>query len=242
MATIAIITARGGSKRIPRKNIRPFCSVPIIGHSINAARAAKCFDEIMVSTDDAEIAEVAGTVGAAVPFFRSPQTSDDHATTADVLVEVLTEYARRGRRFDVGCCIYPTAPFVPGRGLADGLPRLSEDRELDSVVPVVRFGYPIQRALKIRDGRLTMICPENLNVRSQDLMPAYHDVGQFYWFRVEPFLRHKRLFAPNTAAVVVPEWSVQDIDNEDDWIMAETKYEVVQRMRAAGAKLEESSQ
>ncbi len=241
MKSLAIITARGGSKRIPRKNLRPFCGTPIIGYSIRAARAAGCFDEVMVSTDDAEIAEVARGFGAIVPFFRSAQTSDDHATTADVLVEVLTEYAHRGRQFDMACCIYPTAPFVTAEVLNDGQRRLLSDPALDSVVPVVRFGYPIQRALKIEDGRLAMIWPENLSVRSQDLMPAYHDVGQFYWFRVEPFLRHRCLFAPNTAPIVVPEWSVQDIDNEDDWILAETKYQVLQDLRARGNRSTEPS-
>jgi N-acylneuraminate cytidylyltransferase len=234
MSAVAIITARGGSKRIPRKNIRPFCGVPIIGYSINAALGARCFDEVMVSTDDPEIAGVAAGFGAAVPFFRTPATSDDHATTADVLAEVLAEYGRRGRRFDFGCCLYPTAPFVTADFLSAGLRLLRDDPELDSVVPVVRFGYPIQRALKIENGRLGMICPENLTRRSQDLPPAYHDVGQFYWFRVESFLRCRQLFAPKTAPLVVPEWSVQDIDNEDDWVMAETKYEVVRRLRSRG--------
>ena len=230
MPTLAIVTARGGSKRIPRKNIRPFCGTPILGYPIRAALAAGCFDDVMVSTDDREIAEVARNFGAAVPFYRSAGTSDDHATTADVLVEVLTEYAGRGKRFDMACCIYPTAPFVTAEMLADGHRTLANDSRLESVVPVVRFGYPIQRALKIEDGRLGMIWPENLNKRSQDLMPAYHDAGQFYWFRVEAFLQSRRLFAANTAPVILPEWAVQDIDNEDDWMLAETKYEVLQRL------------
>lgn len=231
MSTIAIITARGGSKRIPRKNIRPFCGIPIIGYSIKAALAAGCFEEVMISTDDSEIAEVAQGLGASVPFFRSARTSDDHATTSDALVEVLTEYAQRGRTFELACCLYPTAPFVTSEMLAAGLRRLRDDPDLDCVMPVVRFGYPIQRALKLENDRLRMICPENLNARSQDLLPTYHDVGQCYWFRVEPFLRNRRLLTSNTAALVVPEWSVQDIDTEDDWIMAETKYEIRNRSR-----------
>jgi N-acylneuraminate cytidylyltransferase len=232
MTSVAIITARGGSKRIPRKNVRPFLGKPILHYSIEAARAAGCFDEIMVSTDDLEIAATATAAGAEVPFFRSPETSNDHATTADVLVEVLAEYQKRDRRFDFACCIYPTAPFVTAASLLEGFRKLTLDAELDSVVPVVRFGYPIQRALKIENTRLSMIWPENLNARSQDLMPAYHDVGQFYWLRVPSFLRSRRLFAANTAPIVVPEWSVQDIDNEDDWIIAETKYEVLQRLQS----------
>jgi pseudaminic acid cytidylyltransferase len=238
MAAIAIITARGGSKRIPRKNMRSFCGQPIIGYSINAAKAAGCFDEVMVSTDDADIAEIARGFGAAIPFFRSARTSDDHSTTADVLSEVLTEYQERGRRFDLACCLYPTAPFVTAAMIVRGFRILVHDSGLDSVVPVVRFGYPIQRALKIENERLSLIWPENLNKRSQELMPAYHDVGQFYWFRVEPFLRNRLLFGPHTAPLVVPEWSVQDIDNEDDWIIAETKYEVLRKLRPKGAMVE----
>lgn len=234
MSTIAIITARGGSKRIPRKNIRPFCGIPIIGYSIKAALAAGCFEEVMISTDAPEIAEVARGFGALVPFFRSARTSDDHATTSDVLVEVLTDYAAQGRMFELACCLYPTAPFVTSEMLIAGFRRLRDDPGLDSVIPVARFGYPVQRALKIENDRLSLIWPETLNSRSQDLMPAYHDVGQCYWFRVEPFLRNRRLFTSKTAPLVVPAWSVQDIDNEDDWIVAETKYEVMQRFRFQG--------
>lgn len=230
MSRIAIITARGGSKRIPRKNIRPFLGTPIIAYPIRAARESGGFDEVMVSTDDAEIAQVARDFGASVPFLRSAQASGDHAMTADALVEVLNQYQQRGRQFEIGCCLYPTAPFVTADLLSRGLLLLQEDPTLDSVVPVVRFGYPIQRGLKIENGRLAMIWPENLNARSQDLMPAYHDAGQCYWFRVEAFLRHRRLFAPSTAPLIVPEWSVQDIDNEDDWILAETKYQLSQRL------------
>ncbi len=204
--------------------------MPIIGYSIRAAQAAGCFDEIMVSTDDQEIAAVAEEFGARVPFFRSPQTSDDHATTADVLVEVLTEYARRDRPFQTACCIYPTAPFITGDMLQAGSRLLAANAALDSVVPVVQFSYPILRGLKIENERLSMIWPEHMNTRSQDLAPAYHDVGQFYWFRVKSFLRTRRLFAPNTAPIVLPEWVVQDIDNENDWVVAETKFEVIRRL------------
>jgi N-acylneuraminate cytidylyltransferase len=230
MSAIAIITARGGSKRIPRKNIRPFRGMPIIGYSIKAAQEAGCFDEVMVSTDDREIAHVAMSFGARVPFMRSAQTSDDRATTADVLVEVLTEFSRTGRTFDVACCIYPTAPFVTAASLAEGFRILQDDPDLDSVLPVVRFSYPIQRAVKIENDRLTMIWPENLNARSQDLMPAYHDVGQFYWLRVPRFLKDRRLFSAHTAPLVMPEWMAQDIDDENDWIAAEAKFDVIQRL------------
>jgi N-acylneuraminate cytidylyltransferase len=232
MATVAIITARGGSKRIPRKNVKPFLGVPIIRYSICAAAEAGCFDEVMVSTDDAEIADVARAAGAAVPFFRSARASDDHATTADALVEVLAEYAARGRQFDLGCCLYPTAPFVTGEALRAGARLLAEDPDLQTVVPVVRFGYPIQRSFRIENNRLQLMWPEHVSTRSQDLPPAYHDVGQFYWFRVAEFLRTRRLFAERTAPIVLPEWAAQDIDTEDDWVLAETKYEVLRRRHA----------
>src|SRR5262249_29423202 len=161
-----------------------------------------------------------------VPFFRSPGTSDDHATTTDVLIEVLTEYDKRGQSFDLGCCIYPTAPFVTSESLLAGVHLLSEYPNVATVVPVVRFGYPIQRALQIVEDRLTMIWPENLNKRSQDLPPAYHDVGQFYWFRIREFLRERKLLGAHSAPIILPEWAAQDIDTEDDWVLAETKYEM----------------
>ena len=233
MSSIAIITARGGSKRIPRKNIRPFCGRPIIAYSIAAARDAGCFDEIMVSTDDAEIAEVARAHGAEVPFFRSAANSDDRATTAAVIVEVLEEYARRGRTFEQACCIYPTAPFATGRSIAGARALLERDDATPGVIPVTRFSYPIQRALRVREGRVSLFQPEHLTTRSQDLEPAYHDAGQFYWVRVRPFLATPNLMAPGTAAFVLPEWEVQDIDNEDDWVLAEMKFRMLEQRRAA---------
>ena len=232
MPTVAIITARGGSKRIPRKNIRAFRGIPIIGYSIRAALEAACFDEIMVSTDDAEIADVARGFGAVVPFFRSPQTSDDRATTSEALFEVLTDYVKRERHFEFSCCLYPTAPFITAEMLLGGHRLLANSPDLESVVPVARFGYPVQRALTIQNNRLAMISPEFADIRSQDLPPTYHDIGQFYWFRAAAFLKTRRLVMQNTAPIVVPEWMVHDIDTEEDWIMAETKYEVVQELRS----------
>ena len=220
---IAIIPARGGSKRIPRKNVRPFLGRPILQYSVDAALASGCFDEVMVSTDDQEIADVARAAGARVPFFRSADASDDHATTADVLIEVLNTYADASRTFRDGCCIYPTAPFVTAGDLSAGAAALDADPSLAGVITVTRFSYPIQRALKIMDGRISMMQPEYMNTRSQDLEPAYHDAGQFYWFRVARFLETRSLMAPPTAALVLPEWRVQDIDNEDDWRLAELK-------------------
>lgn len=224
--SIAIITARGGSKRIPRKNIRKFLGRPIIGYSIAAALEADCFDEVMVSTDDEEIAEVAMGFGAKVPFFRSSETSNDFATTADVLREVINEYRHCHEQFEYACCIYPTAPFVTARKLETGYELLTTTGA-DSVVPVVRFGYPIQRALKIEAGMLKMFWPEHLNSRSQDLTPAYHDCGQFYWLEINSFMNSGRLFAGHTVPLEIPESEVQDIDTEEDWKIAEMKYRIM---------------
>lgn len=224
--TVAIITARGGSKRIPRKNIKDFLGYPIIKYSIDAALRANCFDEVMVSTDDKEIAEIAEKLGAKVPFLRSQATSNDHATTADVLEEVLLEYKKRGIVFEYLCCIYPTAPFVTPEKLVRAMSLLIE-RGADSVLPITRFSYPIQRALKIEEGLAKMIWPENYNARSQDLMPAYHDCGQFYCMKTRSLLTQKKLFAEYTIPIEIPESEVQDIDNEEDWLIAEMKYRIL---------------
>jgi len=229
---LALITARGGSKRIPRKNIREFCGKPIIAYSIAAARAAGCFDEVMVSTDDDEIASIAESFGGDVPFRRSAATSSDFATTADVITEVLQTYRDRGREFDLACCLYPTAPFVTPEVLRAGCDRLTADPEIPAAIPVTRFSYPIQRALRVCDGRLSMMHPEHRTTRSQDLEPAYHDAGQFYWVRVASFFRDRSLMVPGTAAIVLPEWQVQDIDTPDDWLLAEMKYRLLQESTA----------
>lgn len=224
--TIAMITARGGSKRIPRKNIKPFLGIPIIKYSIEAALNANCFDEVMVSTDDKEIEEIAISYGAKVPFFRSATASSDYAMTADVIEEVIIEYKKIGLEFEYLCCIYPTAPFVTPDRLRKAMKMLIE-KGADSVLPVTRFSYPIQRALKIENGLLKMIWPENYSTRSQDLMPTYHDCGQFYCMKTESFLRQKKLFAEYTIAMIIPESEVQDIDNEEDWKLAEMKYRIL---------------
>lgn len=223
MNNIAIITARGGSKRIPRKNIKDFLGKPIIAYSIEASLKSGIFQEVMVSTDDAEIAEVAQKYGAKVPFMRSAKNSDDFATTADVLVEVLEEYQKRGQKFEYACCLYPTAPFVTAEKLQKAFNLLLEHKA-DSVVPVAAFSYPIWRSLKIENGKLQMNFPENLNKRSQDLPPAYHDVGQFYFFQVAKFLSTKRLFSDFSVPLHISELEMQDIDNETDWKLAELKY------------------
>lgn len=223
---VAIITARGGSKRIPRKNIKLFLGRPIIQYSIAAALQSDCFDEVMVSTDDKEIAEISKNLGASIPFYRSEKISDDHATTADVIEEVLAEYKKLGKEFDYFCCIYPTAPFVNKEKLKEAMKILNE-KDVDSVFPVVKFSYPIQRGLKIENELVKMIWPENLNARSQDLMPAYHDAGQFYCMGTKKFLEQKKIFAERSFPIITSELEVQDIDNEEDWKVAELKYKIL---------------
>lgn len=219
---IAIITARGGSKRIPRKNIREFCGKPIIAYSIEAALESRLFDEVMVSTEDAEIADVAKRYGAEVPFFRSEDTANDYAATADVLTEVLHTYEEMGRLFERGCCIYPTAPFVTAEKLRYAMNRLSAD--IDTVIPVTAFSFPPLRGVVMEDGMLKPKWPEYFSMRSQDLQQIYHDAGQFYCFRVEAFLEKGVLFGNRTASYVVSDLEVQDIDNDEDWKLAELKY------------------
>jgi pseudaminic acid cytidylyltransferase len=224
MANIAIITARGGSKRIPRKNIRDFLGKPIIGYSIQAALASGLFDEVLVSTDDWEIATVAEQYGATVPFLRSHQNADDYAGTADVLLEVLQQLSEMGKIYTYACCIYPTAPFISKETLQKGYSLLT-GRNYDTVLPVCAFSFPVLRSLIMDDtGKVDMQWPENMNTRSQDLSPFYHDAGQFYWINTSAFLAKQKLFTDNTGAVILNELEVQDIDSEIDWKVAELKY------------------
>ena len=223
MSNLAIITARGGSKRIPRKNIKEFCGQPIIYYSIRAAIESNLFDEVMVSTDDTEIADIAGKCGAQVPFMRSEATSNDYATTNDVLIEVLTEYQKLGRDFDTICCIYPTAPFVTAKKLCDCY-ALMKSSNADSALTVTRFSFPPQRAFVIRGGSVEYQYPQYAKARSQDLEPIYHDCGQFYFFRKESFLHNNQIIGGNTVPYVVPEEEVQDIDTLSDWKIAEMKF------------------
>jgi N-acylneuraminate cytidylyltransferase len=229
MNSIAIIPARGGSKRILRKNIKLFLDRPIIKYSIDAALEAKCFTEIMVSTDDEEIASLAKRYGANVPLLRSETTSSDKASTTDVIEDVISSYKKKRKIFKYGCLIYPTAPFVNSKILKDGYRKLIESKA-DSVVPVVRFSYPPQRGLIIKNNRLKMIYPKNYDVRSQELSPIYHDAGQFYWFKVNSVLKQKKLFAKRTVPIIISELESQDIDNEEDWHLAELKYKLLYRL------------
>ncbi len=227
MANIAIITARGGSKRIPRKNIRNFLGRPIIAYSIQTALASRLFDEVMVSTDDREIADVAKQYGATVPFLRSYQTADDFAGTADVLLEVLQQLKETGKVYNHSCCIYPTAPFISVDVLQKGYSLLTA-ANYDTVLPVCAFNYPVLRSLVMDDtGKVVMQWPENMNKRSQDLPPCYHDAGQFYWINVPAFLAKQKLYTNNAGAIILSELQVQDIDNETDWKIAELKYSLL---------------
>lgn len=226
MKTVAIITARGGSKRIPGKNIREFCGKPIIAYSIEAALASGIFDVVMVSTDDERIAETARKYGAEAPFMRSKETSDDFATTNDVLLEVLETYEKHGICFDIACCMYPTAPFVTAEKLKDAVGRLM-DSDADTLIPVVAFSYPPQRAMVVREGRLVFEYPEYLDSRSQDLEPHFHDAGQFYVFRTGAFRKNRRLMVGNILPYEISELEVQDIDSRTDWEIAEMKYRLM---------------
>lgn len=226
MRRIAVITARGGSKRIPRKNIREFCGRPILAYSIEAALRSGVFDTVMVSTEDREIAETAVRYGAEVPFLRSSRTAGDFATTGEVLREVLEEYESRGERFDILCCIYPTAPFVTAEKLREAV-KLLEENGADSVLTVARFSFPPQRCVIIQDGFLRFKWPENAQARSQDLEPYYHDAGQFYCLNVESFREQETLVMQKTVPLILPEMEVQDIDTEEDWKIAELKYRML---------------
>lgn len=223
---IAIITARGGSKRIPHKNIRDFCGKPIIEYSIRAALDAQVFDTVMVSTDDERIALIAKNAGAEVPFMRSEKTANDYATTTDVLLEVIEQYDKMGITFENACCIYPTAPFVNAAKLKNAMAILQKDNR-HSVMPVTAFSFPPLRGMTIKDDKLEYKWPEYAMARSQDLEEIYHDCGQFYAFQVASFIRERKLVTDNTAGIVISELEVQDIDNEVDWELAEMKYRLL---------------
>lgn len=224
---IAIITARGGSKRIPGKNIREFCGRPILAYSVEAALQSGLFNEVMVSTDSEDIAEIARKYGATVPFMRSEKTSGDFATTADVILEVLEEYGKRGRSFEYVACLYPTAPFVTGEKLKTAM-QVLEEQEAIMVMPVVAFSYPPQRGYILADNHLQMKWKENFNRRSQDLETIYHDCGQFYIYQAEAYQDRQGQITDQIVPILVDELEVQDIDNEMDWKLAELKYILLQ--------------
>lgn len=224
MSSLCVITARGGSKRIPRKNIKPFCGKPIIAYSIEAALKSGIFDEVMVSTEDEEIAAISRKYGAEVPFMRSAETSDDHAGTEDVLLEVLRVYEAQDRTFDDACCIYPTAPFITGQKLRQMHDELLAVPDCMCVFTATPFSFPPQRGVVKEGEYASWWQPKHADARSQDLERIYHDAGQAYFFDVPRFQASHVLIGECTKLFVVPETEVQDIDNEEDWIMAEMKY------------------
>ncbi len=226
LKSVAIIPARGGSKRIPGKNIRTFLGKPIISYSIEAALKSDLFDEVMVSTDSNDIVEVSKKYGAKVPFLRSPEASDDYTGIAVVIDEVIGNYLIEGKSFDYFCCIFPAAPLIKEENLSLSF-RMLIEKNYDSVFPVKRFSYPILRSLKMIDGMVEMNWPEYYNSRSQDLPPAYHDAGQFYWMKTQCFLQQKRIFVKNSGGFELSEMEIQDIDNETDWRLAEIKYKII---------------
>lgn len=222
--SLCLIPARGGSKRIPRKNIRDFAGRPMIGWSIAAALATGCFERVIVSTDDAEIADVARGLGADVPFTRPAALSNDHATTLEVVQHAMGWLTARGEGPAALCCLYATAPFVQTEDLRTGRALLAE---ADFAVPVTTFAFPIQRAVRIVGERLEMLDPTQRNTRSQDLELAWHDCGQFYWGRAEAWAEGRPIFGGGTAPIRLPRWRVQDIDTEEDWQRAEAMFHVL---------------
>lgn len=226
MKALAVITARGGSKRIPRKNIKPFLGKPIIEYSIDAAIKSNIFEEVMVSTDDAEIVEISTKAGATVPFLRSEKTANDYATTLDVLLEVVEEYEKRGIHYDYLCCLYPTAPFVTAEAIRTAMNTLI-DEKADTVFPVVKFSFPPQRCMVVKEGKLEAKWPEYTQTRSQDLEPYYHDCGQFYCINVNSLLEQRKIMMNNVLPFYQDEINVQDIDTLEDWQIAEMKYKIL---------------
>jgi len=228
MNNLCLIPARGGSKRIPKKNIKPFLGKPIIAYSIEAAINSNLFSEIMVSTDNEKIAEIAIKYGAKVPFFRTHENSSDFATTFDVIEEVIGAYRKENIEFDNACCLYPCAPFVNSGKLEEAYEEFKKNKR-DVVFPVIPYSFPIQRAITMRSNKIEMISKEFLSTRSQDLEQSYHDSGQFYFFNIKKVIKNKSLLTDNTGAIIISEMEGQDIDNEIDWKLAELKYQLINK-------------
>jgi len=221
MLKVAVIPARGGSKRIPQKNIKKFRGKPMIAWSIDAARKSELFDYIIVSTDDVEIAKIAKDLGAEVPFIRPAELSNDHTATRPVIIHAIEAIEKIYGRPDYVCCIYATAPFIQPEDLIDGFNKLSAEGS-DFAFSVTSFPFPIQRAIKVTgNGRVEMFNPEHRNTRSQDLEEAYHDAGQFYWGKTQAFLDDVPTFSAASVPIVLPRYRVQDIDTKEDWDTAE---------------------
>lgn len=226
MGNIAIITARGGSKRIPKKNIKDFMGKPMIAYAIEAALGSGIFEEVMVSTDCTEIAEISKEYGANVPFLRSEKTSGDFATTYDTLEEVIIEYKKQGKDFDTVCCIYPCVPFLKSELLKDAYEKMV-NKDADAIIPMCKYPVPIEWAMKLEDGYLLPNDREAQNIRSQDLEPKYFDAGMFYFCKTESLLKNKNLVPDKTLGFVIDESQCQDIDDEQDWKIAEIKFKVI---------------
>lgn len=225
---LAIIPARGGSKRIPRKNIKLFCGKPMIAWSIEAALKSACFDKIIVSTDDCEIAKVARQWGAIVPFMRPVELSDDYTGTIPVISHAIEWFLAEGEKIEEVCCLYATAPFVRPEDIRRGLDALNE-KNCDYAFSVTSYAFPIQRAIRINaEDRVEMFNPEHFNTRSQDLDEAWHDAGQFYWGKADAWLSDRMIFTPHSAPVRLERHHVQDIDTPEDWIRAEWMFKAMQ--------------
>ena len=226
---IAIVPARGGSKRIPRKNIRLFAGQPVLAYPVRAALASKCFDEVIVSTDDDDIALVARTVGASTPFIRPSELADDHTMLVDVITHAIKWFHERGQVVSEVCCIYATAPFVTSKSLRLGLETLQTSGR-NFALSITSFPFPVQRAVRVAaDGGINAMYPEFRETRSQDLEPAWHDAGQFCWGTCQGFLDRLPVFSENTAGVILPRHLVQDLDTLEDWRRAELMYEVLRQ-------------
>jgi len=224
---IAIIPARGGSKRIPRKNIKDFCGQPMIAYSIKAALESKLFDRVIVSTDDEEIAKVAREYGAEVPFMRPPELSDDHTATIPVIAHAIKELQKE-EPIEIACCIYATAPFIQINFLKEAYQSLIQTNSSYSF-SVTSFAFPIQRAIKLDENHhVEMFYPEHFNTRSQDLDEAYHDAGQFYFGTTQAWLSNQSIFSKESTAVILPRYLVQDIDTIEDFERAKLMYKVLQ--------------
>ena len=223
---ICIIPARGGSKRIPRKNIKDFLGKPIIAYSIETALESGLFDEVMVSTDDEEIAEVAQKYGAKVPFMRSKKSADDFATTYDVIEETIKKYSSEGKNFEFTCCLYPCAPFVKKEDLSKAF-ELLKHNEIEAVFMAKKIGFPIQRSFSVQNEKIDFLFPEHQFSRSQDLKEFFHDAGQMYFYQTAAYLQKKGVFNCISTIIEKGEMENQDIDTLDDWKLAEMKYKLL---------------
>ena len=226
---IAVILARGGSKRIPRKNIKPFCGRPMIARPIEAALTSGCFEQVIVSTDDEEVAEISQRCGAAIPFMRPKHLADDYTPTVAVTAHALGWFRHQGCHLEWACCIYAASPFVRPSDIQAGWERV-RDTACNYVFPVTSYAYPIQRALRVKiSGRVEMFDSENVSTRSQDFEEAYHDAGQFYWGSAGTWLEEKPIITPDSVSFIIPRHRVQDIDTPEDWYRAELMFQALQQ-------------